>query len=308
MPKSTKPVLNLPSLRDLVDAGAHFGHRRSRSYPAARQFTYAVRDRLFVINLEVTREKLAEAMAAVEAMAAEGKTLMFVGTKPQAAEAVKAAATAAGMPYVNHRWLGGTLTNFTTIRANLDKLNHLAALVGTQEFEQFSKRDRGQITKQLAKLERMFSGMKDLAGKPDALIVVDIAEEDVATAEANSAGIPIIGIVDTDANPSLVTHPIPANDDSRKTIELILTLLAEAIVRGRAAMPAPVAVATPAATKAEQMAQDVVVPTSPAPAEPAVVKPEEVAEAPATVKKTSARKSAAKKPATNKSTAKKKTA
>ncbi|MBI4032305.1 30S ribosomal protein S2 [Candidatus Berkelbacteria bacterium] len=306
MPKAKSSETTLPTLRELVDAGAHFGHRRSRSYPAARQYTYAVRDRLFVINLEATREKLGEAMAALEAMAAEGQTIMFVGTKPQAAEAIKTTATIAGMPYVNQRWLGGTLTNFTTIRANLEKLNHLTSLVETQEFEQFSKRDRGQITKQLAKLERMFTGMKDLNGKPDALIVVDITEEDVATAEANSAGIPIIGIVDTNANPNLVTHPIPANDDSRRTIELILNLLAEAIVRGKAKMPAPAAPVAETATKAEQ-AEQTHIPTSRVD-DVVVAKPEEVEEAPAMVKADAPVKKVAKKAPAKKPTAKKATA
>ncbi len=265
-PEKTSKTQHLPSIRDLVDAGAHFGHRRSRTNPKAKQFTYLMRDRVYVIDLGKTQEYLAAAAQAAEGLAKDGKTFVFVGTKPQAAEAVKAAAEAAGMPYVNHRWLGGTLTNFETIRSNLELMSRLESLVETDSFEQFTKKERGRITKQLAKLRKTFTGIKDLTRVPDAMVVVDVTEEDIAVMEANRLGLTLFGVVDTNANPEVVTHPIPANDDSRKTIELILGVLAEAITRGKA--QAPVAAPAddtitvtgsdrtkPAETKAERMAE-----------------------------------------------------
>src|SRR5690606_11387883 len=147
---------SLPTVRDLVDAGAHFGHRRSRSHPKSRQFVYTIRDRVLVLDLEKTREKLEVTVSDVEQLAAQGKTFLFVGTKPQAREAIKAAAERVGMPYVTHRWLGGTLTNYETIRANLEKLARLDEIVATEAFEQFTKKERGRIDKERAKLSKIF--------------------------------------------------------------------------------------------------------------------------------------------------------
>lgn len=251
LPKS-KTTYTLPTLRDLVDAGAQFGHRRSRSYPKARQFTFTVRDRVFVINLEKTLEYLAVAKTAVQQWASEGKTILFVGTKPQAAESVLAAATAAGQPYIHHRWLGGILTNFATIKRNLDTLAALEQVASTERFTEFTKQERGRISKRITKLNKILGGIKDLERVPDALIIVDITEEEVATAEARKLGLPVVGLVDTNANPDLVSHPIPVNDDSRKAIELILGQLVEAIVAGKAQIPAP-KVAGETASKAEKM-------------------------------------------------------
>ncbi len=239
MPAKKVTTDTLPTLRDLVDAGAQFGHRRSRSYPKARQFTYTVRDRVFVINLEKTVERLKVAKEAAESWASQGKTILFVGTKPQAAEALKVAADQAGMPYINYRWLGGTMTNFATIKRNLDTLAALEQVADTERFTEFTKQERGRITKRVTKLNKLLGGIKDLQRVPDALIIVDIAEEEVATAEAQKLGLPVIGLVDTNANPDLVSHPIPVNDDSRRAIELILGQLVEAIVAGTAKVPAP---------------------------------------------------------------------
>jgi len=230
-PKAT----SLPTVRDLVDVGAHFGHRRSRTNPKAKKFTYILRDKVYVIDLEQTVERLGAAAQAAEALAKVGKTFLFVGTKAQAASAVREAAEAAGMPYVNHRWLGGTLTNFETIRTNLQLMERLETLVESDSFEQFTKKERGRITKQLAKLRKTFSGIRNLTKIPDVLVLVDTTEEDIALEEAVRLGLTTFGIVDTNANPELVTYPIPANDDSRKTITLVLNVLANAITKGTAA-------------------------------------------------------------------------
>lgn len=248
--------ITLPTLRDLVDAGAHYGHQRSKSYPKAREFAFTVREHTLVINLEHTVAALSEATKALQELTANGKTVLFVGTKPQAVEAIRAAAEKSGMPFVAQRWLGGTLTNFHTIRGNLQKLNDLEALIASEKFETMSKKDRGQATKQLQKLTKIFEGMKNVTARPDALVLVDIAEEDIALEEARRLNIPTFAIVDTNANPALVTHPIPANDDSRKAIALILDVLADAILEGKKQIPVVIAPVTTDATKAERMAVD----------------------------------------------------
>jgi len=243
MPTKVKKDVSttLPSIRDLVDAGAHFGHRRSRSHPNARQFVYTIRDRVLVINLEDTLARLKDAVQAAGHWAAEGKTFLFVGTKPQAAEVVKAAAIKAGMPYITQRWLGGTLTNYTTIRRNLDKLARLEEVEASPQFEAFTKKERVGLGRTKEKLQKMFGGIAGLTRLPDALIVVDLDQEKIAVGEANKLGLPIIALVDTNVDPNLVQYPIPGNDDSRKTIEIVLGQLADAIAQGVAMMPQPVA-------------------------------------------------------------------
>lgn len=245
--KKTDVTISLPTIRELVDAGAHFGHRRSRSHPNARQFVYTIRDRVLVINLEDTLSRLKEATQAAGHWAAEGKTFLFVGTKPQAAEAIKTAATKAGMPYINQRWLGGTLTNYATIRRNLDKLARLDEVAASAQFEAFTKKERVGLQRTRDKLQKMFGGIANLSKLPDVLVVVDLDQEKIAVGEANKIGLPIIALVDTNVDPNLAEYPIPGNDDSRKTIELVLNQLADAISQGVAMIPAPVA--QPAATK-----------------------------------------------------------
>lgn len=240
-----------PTLKDLIDAGAHFGHRRSRTYPKAKKFTYTLRDSVYVINVEQTLEYLEKAAKVVEDFAKENKTILLVGTKAQAADHVKEIANKAGIPFINHRWLGGTLTNFATIHSNLNKLKTLTELAESERFEEFTKKERGRIQKQIAKLTKTFDGIRDLDRIPDLMIVVDINEEDIAVTEAKEKGVPVIGIVDTNANPDLVDYPIPANDDSKKTIGLILGVLADAIAEGKKA--APVVAKVEGETKAEKI-------------------------------------------------------
>lgn len=296
--------ITLPTLRDLVDAGAHYGHQRAKSYPKARQFAFTVREHTLVINLEQTVEALAGATKALIELAANGKTILFVGTKPQAVEAVRAAATKTGMPYVAQRWLGGTLTNFHTIQQNLKKLTDLETLMASEAFEAMSKKDRGRATKQHAKLVKIFEGMKGLGRRPDALVLVDITEENIALAEARRLGVPTFAIVDTNANPDLVTHAIPANDDSRRAIALILDVLAEAILEGKSQIPAVVKPDLTDATKAERMAAET-------PAEAELVAPDAapvVADAPVEAAKKPAAKKTTKAAAAEKKSAAKKAA
>lgn len=245
----------LPTLRDLVDAGAQFGHQRSRTHPLAKPFTYALRDRVYVINLEATLKGLEAAVKVLENLASDGKSVIFVGTKQQAIEAVKAAAEATGMSYITHRWLGGTLTNFDTLRKNIEKLDRLEQVSASSQFDEFTKNERGRIKKQIAKLDKSFRGLRGLKKLPDALVVIDVTHEDIAIAEARELGIPVIGLVDTDADPTTVTHPIPGNDDSRKTIELVLNALVDAIKHGQ--HQAPLKQSTPAAAPTIELTDEV---------------------------------------------------
>ena len=247
----------LPTLRDLVDAGAQFGHQRSRTYPTAKQFTYALRERVYVIDLEKTLSGLDHAAKMMEALATQGKQVIFVGTKQQAIGPVKAAAEATGMSFINHRWLGGTLTNFDTLRRNIEKLDRLEEVINSPQADEFTKQERGRIKKQIAKLDKNFQGLRNLKKLPDALVVIDVNHEKIAIAEANDLGIPVIALVDTDANPALISHVIPGNDDSRKTIEIVLNVMIEAIKAGQKA--APLKQAAPQAPTAEPVIVDEVV-------------------------------------------------
>lgn len=212
----------MPTLTDLLEVGAHFGHKKEKSSPRARQYTYTIRDSIYVINLEKTIEQLELAIDYLKKAVGSGKTILFVGTKSQAKKAVLKLAEAVNMPYMVERWPGGTLTNFETIRKSLTTLVKLEEQIASPEFKNYTKKERMRIEEKVKKLNSIFSGIKDLRTLPDVLFVVDAAKEDVAVAEANIAKVPIIGICDTNANPDLLTIPIPANDDSEKTIDLLL--------------------------------------------------------------------------------------
>lgn len=217
----------MPTLNQLLEAGAHFGHKRERSFPRAKQFTYTIRDSVYVIDLEKTIEQLDISLEFLKKAVGSGKTILFVGTKGQAKEAVKKTATSLNMPFIVQKWLGGTLTNFETINKSLKKLNELEELIKSEDFNKYTKKERKRIEEKRIKLEAIFEGMKNLSKLPDILFVVDTAKENVAVLEARRMEIPIVGLCDTNANPDLISYPIPANDDSKKTIELILAKVVE---------------------------------------------------------------------------------
>lgn len=217
----------MPTLTELLEAGAHFGHKKERSYPRAKKFTYTIRDSVYVIDLEQTVRRLAEAVDYLKKQIAAGKTILFLGTKRQAKEAVKITAQSLDMPYVVTRWLGGTLTNFETISKSLGQLSRLEELMKSEDFGKFTKKERKRIEEKRARLNLIFEGLRKLKALPDIIFIVDTAKENVAVLEAKRMEIPIVGICDTNANPDLIDYPIPANDDSQKTIELIMGKIAE---------------------------------------------------------------------------------
>ena len=212
----------MPTLTELLEAGAHYGHKKERSFPRAKQFTYTIRDSIYVIDLEKTREQLKLALEWLQKAIGSGQIILFVGTKRQAKEAVKKTAQNLKMPYIVTHWLGGTLTNFETISKSLKKLSELDELVKSDDFAKYTKKERKRIEEKRMKLNALFEGLKNLTKLPNILFVVDTAKENVAVLEARRMKIPIVGICDTNANPDLIDYPIPANDDSEKTIRLIL--------------------------------------------------------------------------------------
>lgn len=221
--------MEMPTLSELLEAGAHFGHKKERSFPRAKKFVFTIRDSIFVIDLEKTVEGLKNAIEFLQKALQSGQTILFVGTKRQAKETVKKTAENLKMPYVTQHWLGGTLTNFETIHKNLKKLSQLEELVKTEDFQKYTKKERQRIEEKIVRLNLIFGGLRDLSRLPDVLFIVDTAKENVAVSEARKVNIPIIGICDTNANPDLVDFPIPANDDSEKAIQLILGKVEEAL-------------------------------------------------------------------------------
>lgn len=222
-------MLKLPTLKEMMDTGMHFGHKKERSYPKARKFVYTIREGINVIDLGKTQEMLEKALKFLIEVSAQDGTILFVGTKRQAKDLIVEAGKVTGMPYINFRWLGGTLTNFETIQKNIKKLNELEDFIQSEDFEKLTKKEKMKINEKIEKLRRMIEGIRHLKDLPDCLFIVDTAAENIAVKEARMMGIPIVGVSDTDANPNLIDYPIPANDDSVKSIKMILDLVVEVI-------------------------------------------------------------------------------
>lgn len=226
-------IMPTPTLNELLEAGAHFGHKKERSTPKAKQFTYTIRDSVYVIDLEKTIEKLKIAIDYLKKAIQNGQIILFVGTKRQAKEAVKKTAESLNLPYTTERWLGGTLTNYETIAKNLKQLEKLEELTKSSDYEKYTKKEQKRIEEKIKKMTAIFGGVRKMTKLPNILFIVDIAKEDVAVREARKMEIPIVGICDTNANPDLVNFPIPANDDSEKTIKLILANIEESLKGGK---------------------------------------------------------------------------
>jgi len=220
------------TFEELLDAGVHFGHLKRKWNPNMAPYIFMERNGIHIIDLYKTQAKLDEAAAAAKQIAKSGKKILLVATKKQAKDIVANLATSVGMPYVTERWPGGLLTNFATIRKAVRKMSALYKLMTNENFNRFSKRERLQITRERAKLEKQLGSIADLNRLPSALFIVDIMKEHIAVAEARKLNIPTIAIVDTNSNPNEVDFPIPANDDAAKSIQLILSKLSEAISEG----------------------------------------------------------------------------
>jgi len=226
--------MKIPSLMDMLQAGMHFGHQVSRWHPKMKPYIFTDRNGVHIIDLEKTQEKLAETLTAVKNLAAEGKVIMFVTTKPQAKEVVKAAAIDCEMPYLVERWLGGMLTNFSEMKKLIRRYVDWKEKQATGEFERYSKKEQLDIQKQLDKMDKTLVGLTKLERMPDVLFIPSLQREKTAVMEAERMSVPMIAVVDTNANPNVADYFIPANDDAINSIRMISNLVAEAIKEGRA--------------------------------------------------------------------------
>tara|TARA_R110002110_G_scaffold415765_3_gene655292 strand:- start:57741 stop:58538 length:798 start_codon:yes stop_codon:yes gene_type:complete len=220
-------------MRDLLQAGAHFGHQTRYWNPKMDQYIFGARNKIHIINLEHTVPAFNEALDMVKRLSANKNKILFVGTKRAAGKIIKEQAERAGMPYVSHRWLGGMLTNYKTIRASIKRYRELEAQQNDGTFHRLTKKEALMRTRDMEKLERSIGGIKDMGGLPDALFVVDVDHERIAITEANKLGIPVIGIVDTNSNPDGVDYIIPGNDDAIRAVKLYVTAVAEACIEGK---------------------------------------------------------------------------
>src|SRR6056297_2435530 len=222
------------SMRDLLQAGAHFGHQTRYWNPKMDQYIFGARNKIHIINLEQTVPAFNDALELVKRLASNKNKILFVGTKRAAGKIIKENAARAGMPYVSHRWLGGMLTNYKTIRASIKRLRDLEAQQADGTLAKLTKKEALMRTRDMEKLERSIGGIKDMGGLPDALFVVDVDHERIAITEANKLGIPVIGIVDTNSDPDGVDYVIPGNDDAIRAVKLYVTAVADACLEGRA--------------------------------------------------------------------------
>jgi small subunit ribosomal protein S2 len=220
--------------KDLLDAGVHLGHQTKRWNPRSKPYVFDHRQGITIIDLEKTHANLEKACAFVEKLVAGGGDVLLVGTKRQAQEMIKEAAAATNMPYVTNRWMGGTLTNFETIKKSLAKYKKYLAMDTNGELAKFSSKEESAIRREMARMTRNFDGIAGLTGLPGAMFVVDTSYEEIAVAEAKRMNIPSIGLVDTNSDPTQLTYPIPGNDDATKSVRIIIETIVEAITSGLA--------------------------------------------------------------------------
>ncbi len=225
------------TMRQLLEAGVHFGHQTRRWNPKMRQYIYGERNGIYIIDLEQTSRALDKACDYMRQAASERKNIVFVGTKKQAAEIVEEEAKRAGAHYVNRRWLGGMLTNFETIRLRINRLKELEEMRDTGEFYRRPKKEVAVLNRELTKLEKSLGGIKLMRGRPDVLFVIDQKRELIAVAEAKKVGITVVGIIDTNCDPDGIDYVIPGNDDSIRSIKLICSKLCDAILEGKHGQP-----------------------------------------------------------------------
>ncbi|MDD3642826.1 MAG: 30S ribosomal protein S2 [Candidatus Krumholzibacteria bacterium] len=221
-------------IQDLLEAGAHFGHQTRRWNPKMKPFIFKEQSGIYIIDLKQTLERLQKAYEILVEMAAEGKTALFVGTKRQAKESVREDAERCGMYYINERWLGGTLTNFKTIKQSMDRLEDMEEMERDGRIELLSKKERLEMEKRKLKLLKVLSGIRGMAQAPACLIVFDTKKEAIAIREARKLGIPLIGLIDTNSDPDELDYAIPANDDAIRSVKLFTKTFADAIIEGRA--------------------------------------------------------------------------
>ena len=243
------------SMKQLLEAGVHFGHQTRRWNPKMAKYIFTERNGIYIIDLQKTVKKLEEAYMFVRDIAANGESILFVGTKKQAQEAIREEAERCGMYFVNARWLGGMMTNFTTIRGRIERLISLKKMEADGTFDMLPKKEVAKLTGEIEKLEKYMGGIKEMKKLPGAIFVVDPRKEKIAIAEARKLGIPVVAIVDTNCDPDEVDFVIPGNDDAIRAIKLIASTMANAVIEGRQGEQteeAPAAEAAEAPAEAEK--------------------------------------------------------
>jgi small subunit ribosomal protein S2 len=246
------------SMRQMLEAGVHFGHQTRRWNPKMKQFIFGERNGIHIINLDQTLERIETAYEFVRDLVANGGTILFVGTKKQAQDPIRSYAEKCGMYYVNERWLGGMLTNFETISKRVSKMQEYERMKVSGEFEAMPKKEALLLTRELDKLQKNLSGISNLARRPDAIFVLDTMKEHIAVTEANKLKIPVIAVVDSNVDPDVIQFPIPGNDDAIRANDLLTRVIAEAVIEGRFIAqkrnPAAAAAAVPAERTPEETA------------------------------------------------------
>lgn len=225
-------------MRQMLEAGVHFGHQTRYWNPKMGAYIFGHRNKIHIINLEKTLPLFQEAANYLGKLTANGGKVLFVGTKRAARDAIREGALSCGMPYVNHRWLGGMLTNFKTIRQSIKRLKELEAMFGDGTIERFNKKEALGLSRERAKLEESLGGIKDMENLPDSLFVIDVGHEKIAVSEANKLGIPVVGVVDTNNDPGPIDYVIPGNDDAIRAVRLYINAVASAVLDGRNAAAA----------------------------------------------------------------------
>lgn len=231
-PRGPEPIRRV-TMKSLLEAGVHFGHQRRRWNPKMRQYIFAHRNGIHIIDLQQTLQFLERAAAFVEEVGAQGKAIIFTGTKKQAQDTIFSEAQRCGAFYINTRWLGGTLTNFTTIQKRIDYLVELEQRKGKGELFSLPKKEALKLNDQITRLNRYLGGIKEMTERPGALFVIDVGKESIAVNEAKRVGVPVVALVDTDCNPSDIDYPIPGNDDAIRSIRLVTAHMADAYIEGK---------------------------------------------------------------------------
>ncbi len=243
------------SMRQMLEAGVHFGHQTRYWNPKMAPYIFGARGKIHIINLEKTMPLMQDAMDYLSSLAAKRGSILFVGTKRAASDAIAENATRAGCPYVSHRWLGGMLTNYRTVKKSIKRLKQLEEMLESGGFDHLVKKEKLQLEREMNKLDRSLGGIKDMRGVPDCLFVIDIGHENIAIKEAHTLGIPVVAVVDSNHSPDGVDYVIPGNDDAIRAIKLYTELAAEAILEGRASAPVAGEAEQAAAVEQESAAQ-----------------------------------------------------
>ena len=241
------------SMKAMLEAGVHFGHQTRRWNPKMGRFIFGERNSIHIIDLQKTVKELKKVYSFVKDEAAQGKSFLFVGTKKQAQDMVRGEAERCGVSFVSVKWLGGTLTNFATLRKSVKRLEELEKWQADGIFTVLSKKEVSRLSKEMARLQKVLAGIRNLGKLPDILFVVDPVEEELAVAEARRLKIPIVAVCDTDCNPDLIDHPIPGNDDAARSIKLFCGIIADAVLEGKSAYEAAKNAATTQQAEAQML-------------------------------------------------------